>query len=487
MKKIKIGLSIIAAMAAIGCNSSLTDPTNSTNLSDSANTVRAPGEGKSIAVISDTYKSAYQWGWWGDISGTATSISGAGAVLWCIDGSGVVYQYTGSTWVARNLPSGKVGLDVGASTYGVYVTTTAYDIYRWNGSSWTRVEGLAKKIDIDNKGNLWYINSSGTVYQKTTSGWTARTGIIAQDIGVGNGVVYATATDQKIYKWSGNAWIQFSGAAVSIDVDPKGTPWCIDGSGNIYELTSGVGWVKRETFFTAFIGKDVAAVNPTIAYATGTDSHIHFWSDWGLYMFDFNSGLPSPVSISGTTKNVWYINSSGYVWEFYLFEWICHPLPSGKVGLDIGASTAGVYVTTTAYDIYQWNGSSWTLIGGLAKKIEVDNNGNLWCINPSGTVYERTTIGWTIRTGIIAQDIGVGNGVVYATATDKKIYKWSGIWTLIPGSAVRIDVDHNGNPWCVNESGIVYEYTIAAGWAAQKNTNYAGQPMSAVDITAIIP
>jgi virginiamycin B lyase len=56
-----------------------------------------------------------------------------------------------------------------------------------------------------------------------------------------------------------------------------------------------------------------------------------------------------------------------------------------------------------------------------------------------------------------ASDIGIGinNGTVWAIGTDRGIYRWSESgfhWEQIDGSADRIAVDSDGNPWVVVSS-----------------------------------
>ena len=61
-------------------------------------------------------------------------------------------------------------------------------------------------------------------------------------------------------------------------------------------------------------------------------------------------------------------------------------------------------------------------------------------------------------------DIGVGGGVVWVIGTNPEvggygIYRWNGsMWTKIPGSAVRIDVDPKGNAWVVTSGHAIFRY-----------------------------
>jgi hypothetical protein len=68
-----------------------------------------------------------------------------------------------------------------------------------------------------------------------------------------------------------------------------------------------------------------------------------------------------------------------------------------------------------------------------------------------------------------ATDISVGaNGAVWAIGTNPTgpgfgIWRWTGsAWTPVPGAAVRIGVDPNGNPWVTNTRNQIYQWTGTA-------------------------
>jgi hypothetical protein len=70
-------------------------------------------------------------------------------------------------------------------------------------------------------------------------------------------------------------------------------------------------------------------------------------------------------------------------------------------------------------------------------------------------------------------DVGVGaNGTAWMIGTNPVpggfgIYRWNGsAWDAMPGGAVRIDVDPQGNPWVVNNTGNIYQWAFN-GWKQQ--------------------
>ena len=76
---------------------------------------------------------------------------------------------------------------------------------------------------------------------------------------------------------------------------------------------------------------------------------------------------------------------------------------------------------------------------------------------------------WELLPGL-ATDIGVGSrGDAMVVGVDQvegghSLYRWVGSdWQIVPGGAVRLDVDPQGNPWVVNSAGQILR-AGAAGW-----------------------
>ncbi len=132
---------------------------------------------------------------------------------------------------------------------------------------------------------------------------------------------------------------------------------------------------------------------------------------------------------------------------------------------DISSASSGVntyvYATDTRENIYRLNGGKWQRIQGLAVRCDVDHTGTLWAVNRSGMVWKlEPGKPWKHMSGITAQDVGSdGDGVVYATGTNRYIYKLkdngSG-WVRIQGLAERVDVDRGGRVYVANRSGMVW-------------------------------
>jgi hypothetical protein len=490
MKKVLCGAASLALLALLGCNRAPNAP-NQANAGTEGSAMAALASTSAMAgsvmpapatfplgVSTNNNKRIYAWGQWVSTNApiSAISVSGKYSALWYVSMAGVPYQWvSGTGWVAHLFPTGILASDIGAGT-AVYATSTTGTIYKWNGSAWVLIQGLAQRIDCDENGRVWCVNSSGIVYELTSGGWTSRDGITAQDIGIGGGAAYAVDMSNNVYKWTGTSWTPFdipsTGGGCRIAVDQYGSPW-IAGV-NTYEYYPGRGWLVRGG------ANDIACVNPSNAYAVGTDKGVYQWSGWSLS----GNGAGDLIALSGKTCNkMWAISSTGVPWQFNpsAGNWIAHSLPNHRIANDIGVGS-DAYVTSTAGEIFKWNGS-WVLIPGSALRIDCDESGHVWSVNSGYQISELTPSGWVNRSGIPAWDIGVGKGAVWAARTNNQVYKWNstyGRWDLsVGGVGQKIAVDPAGCPWTVYNS-VIYEL-VGSFWQPQNRaTNIPMQDVAAM-------
>lgn len=143
---------------------------------------------------------------------------------------------------------------------------------------------------------------------------------------------------------------------------------------------------------------------------------------------------------------------------------------------DIGVGSRGeVWVTGIdnvpgGHSIYRWTGTDWQIGPGGAARIDVDPQGTPWVVNSSGSIFRLERGSWRQLPGL-ARDIGIGaNGAVWVIGVTPApggyaIHRWNGNdWDLVPGGAVRIDVDPQGNPWVVNDRGEVLRWSRNGRW-----------------------
>ena len=137
--------------------------------------------------------------------------------------------------------------DIGASSannlwvIGTTPTAGGYQIFRWDGGQWERVDGGAVRIAVDPQGRPWVVNNNGDIFRLTGDNqWQQMPGK-GSDIAIGqDGSVWLIGTNAEsggygIFHWIGSNWQKVEGAAVRISVDSNGRPWVVNKFGNIFK------------------------------------------------------------------------------------------------------------------------------------------------------------------------------------------------------------------------------------------------------------
>ena len=208
----------------------------------------------------------------------------------------------GSVWIIGTNPGG---------------TKHNFGIHKWTGSNWQGIEGGGIRIDVDQSGNPWIVNSNGEIFRRVNDNWEHLPGF-AKDIGVGgDGSVWiigtnprGTAHDFGIHKWTGSNWQGIEGGGVRIDVDQSGNPWIVNSNGEIFRRVN-----NRWEHLPGF-AKDIGVGGDDSVWIIGTDPRgtahdfgIHKWtgSNWqGIE----GSGVEISVDSSGLP---WIVNSMGNI------------------------------------------------------------------------------------------------------------------------------------------------------------------------------
>lgn len=90
-----------------------------------------------------------------------------------------------------------------------------------------------------------------------------------------------------------------------------------------------------------------------------------------------------------------------------------------------------VWVLNNSRQIYRWNGANWDHIPGQATDIGVGANGTTWIIGNNPVTYGHSIFRWMDNIQAFVK---------------------------VAGEAVRVDVNHFGIPWVVNNSGDIYRW-----------------------------
>jgi hypothetical protein len=222
---------------------------------------------------------------------------------------------------------------------------------------WEQKPGAAKDIAIGGDGSVWVIGSN------------------VEYGGFG------------IHKWNGNGWSAIDGGAVRIAVDRGGNPWVVNSFGNIFRREGGR-WIQ-----TLGAAKDIAI------------------------------GFDGSVWVIGTTQ----------------------------VGNDFG--------------IYKWNGTGWDGVDGGGVRISVDDRGQPWIANSMGDLYVRVNNVWQPRGTNFVNSLAEG----YPQAYISKNAEYGGFRmkflresreqdpSTIDGAAIAMARAPNGQFWCVNSLGNIFE------------------------------
>jgi hypothetical protein len=115
-------------------------------------------------------------------------------------------------------------------------------IFRWNGSNWDQTDGAAVDVAVTDEGIPWVINSGGQIFRRVSNTWQQLPGC-AKSIGSGGGQTWVIGcgggpSGAGIFRWNGANWDQTDGAATAVAVGSDGTPWVVNGGGQIFRRVS---------------------------------------------------------------------------------------------------------------------------------------------------------------------------------------------------------------------------------------------------------
>ena len=185
---------------------------------------------------------------WNEMPGGAASVAvSPEGVAWVITGSGAIYRWNGSSFDLK--PGCATTIGVGSNEQ-VWVTgcgayqNGGHAIYKWTGSAWQQMPGAAGKIAVSPEGRPWVITFQNYVYRWDGAAFQGLPGC-ANSIGVGaNDAAYAigcgdwvNGAGYGVYRWNGSDWENIPGAhGQKVTVSAQGTPWIVDGVGNIHQF-----------------------------------------------------------------------------------------------------------------------------------------------------------------------------------------------------------------------------------------------------------
>ncbi len=451
-------------------------------------------------------------------------------------GTGDLYRYNGSSsWTQI----GGDGLNSGwgASAYetvaslssngtflyaGLGTSTTDAEVWRWNGTSWTQIGG-------DGLNSSWNTNYE-TVESLQIIGSTLYAGL-------GTG-----ASDAEVWRWNGTSWTQIGGDGLNSSWNNAIFTQVLDLANDGTNLYASLGSGTNSAYVYKYNGSTWTLMAGGGSTWTTTYSKSLLFANSTLYVGNSNtSGSPANIgsSVWQFKDNAWttigghYLNNS---WGGYLISSVSSSIThNGKmyVGVLGGDSNALVYeydgtsatliggnsirsswpiwnytgVTAMASfrgelyvglsggstdgEVWKYNGSTWTQVGGDSLNSSWSENsvvGDMTVWNDSlyivtqgavgysqvwqwnGTAWTRVDSGWSnfiyqgLALTVFNNQLCLGGG---GSGSASAVYCWtgSGAWTLVGGRGT------NGS-WSQVTNGFV-DLTVHDGYlyAAENNTN----------------
>jgi peptidoglycan hydrolase-like protein with peptidoglycan-binding domain len=221
---------------------------------------------------------------WQQVTGGGVRIDVTGRVPWVVTNAGLAKSLSGVTattpngsgWTERgDLDFVDIGANASGTVWALGGTRNAdgdYDVYRFkSGTSWQKVTGKARRIDVDPNGVPWVVTAAGAIYRRsgvssTTPDGTdwVKYGGLANDIGIGtDGAIWITGhpsqtTDVFLLNVQAgvdnsnppdgdfadgsdvparNQWVRTDGKGSSITVGLDSLPWVIGGGSSAWHRT----------------------------------------------------------------------------------------------------------------------------------------------------------------------------------------------------------------------------------------------------------
>jgi len=358
-------------------------------------------------------------------------------------GDGEVWSYNGTSWTKIGgdgvSSSWSTGIEqvttmshFGGNLYaGTALTAGDGDVWRYNGTSWTQIGG-------DGLNSGWAASTYEGVYSLKNDGTNLYAGI-----GSSNG-------DGEVYSYNGTSWTKIGG-------DGLNSSWSTAQGDAVMTMVHAGGTLYAGT------------------YDAGGDAQYWSWDgsswtrlgggyvndSWGFYnlqsvesaaTFDSKLYVGTGITVAGNAM-VWEFDGSSWQivggqgvngsWAADTFENV-YTLQSFE-----GELYAGLGTTANDAEVWKYDGSTWTKVGG-------DSLNSGWTTN-----FEAVNV------------LAVYNGALYAglgvSAQDGEVWRWNGsIWTKVGGDGVNSSWATGANIESVL-SMTVYDGQLYAGLGSSTN------------------
>ncbi len=294
---------------------------------------------------------------------------------------------------------------IGTNLYaGLGSGTGDAEVWRWNGTRWDQVAG-------DGLNNCWPNGSFETVSSMTSSGSDLY-------VGLGN-----SAGDAEVWSWDGSTWSKIGGDAIN-------SSWQVSTFEYVYSMTemndsiyAGLGSSANDAEVWRWNGATWSKI--------GGDSLNSGWTtnfeNVGSLSSD-GTNIYAGLGASAGDAEVWRWNGATWSkiggdslnasWADTTYEYaLSMTFMSGTLYVGLGT-------TADEAEVWSWNGSTWTMLGG-------DSINSSWGAGYEA-VYSLTNDGTNIYAGL------------GASAGDNEVWSWNGAaWSKIGGDAINSGFTNN--------------------------------------------
>ncbi len=349
-------------------------------------------------------------------------------------GDGEVWKWDGSSWTKIGGDSINSGWDntiesvrslryFGSTLYaGLGDTAGDADVWTWNGSSWTKIGG-----DGINSG--W----AASTYEQV--GGFAYDGVnLYVGLGISNG-------DGEVWKWGGSSWTKIGG-------DGQDSGWSTAQGDTVNTLMYDSGKLYVGTYDSAGSGLEYSWDGSSWTQLGGD----YVNKSWGFYgvsavqvMQNIGGYLYAGLGNTAGSSLVWRYDGSSWTliggqginnsWDANTYEQVMS-MASYNGHLFVGLGT-----TANDAEVWEWDGSSWTKVGG-------DSVNSGW-----GANYEEVD-SMASYGGYLYAGLG-------ASANDAEVWRYDGsTWSKVGGDSVN-------SGWTTNYERVVsmavYDGKLVAG------------------------
>jgi hypothetical protein len=358
-------------------------------------------------------------------------------------------NYLNSSWDISGSPNIESISVIGSNLYvGLGNALGDAQVWKWDGSVWIRVGG-------DGINNSWGANTYETVQSMTTDG---------TNLYVGLGL---TAGEGEVWRWNGSTWFKVGG-------DAQYGSWLVNTIEGVYSL-----YFQNNTLYAGLgLTADDAEVWSCTGCATDTPSWTKIGGDNGNLGINGSwtgaDNIEYVYSLTGDGTNIYaglgLTAGDAEVWRWDGSSWT-------KVGGDgVGSAASWSTVYEYVYSLFYQNNILYAGLGLTAGEAEVWSCTSCESGTPNWTKIGDSGMGWGATYEGVYSLSGDGTNI-YAglglTGGEQEIWSWNGSgWTQVGGDGVYSGFT-GANHGTVNQ--MVFANNLLYAGIHSVNAAYSGQ------------